>query len=1586
MAEKNSKTKNAESTPKATGTKTTTSKDTTAKKAESSAKATTSAKSTTAKASVTKAESTKATSSKATAEKAETKKTAMAEKTTSNSKATNASKTTTANKSTKATTTTTKAVTKATATKDTAKVASSTKSSIAKENKAETKDIDNVATKNSSASKTEPKSANTKVEAKATENKTATKTSAKTSNKVDSKADTNVTSKSSTKGNTKADLKTAEQPKATTAKVEQKNTAKAENKTVANKVTTSTADTKTTKKIADKAQTKEAKNSSAKEEIVASKAEDNKAEKSKFDFSAMFAFGKKNNTENNAETNVKKPKANNNNKQDNQKVSFKDKMVAMVAGKNKQENTSTATKAVSNSNGQGKTTFVDFFKGNKIRLFAIIALALFLMFIFILSISLGVVNANKNKLPSNSSQSIKSDSITTGSTYDYEYRTTATAGYNAEILGYVDRKIPTEVSYESASGLAEKYYPKYGYTPQGMSDASLRQKLVNEAIQLCTIHTRIGSDGYPKNTYDKMDKDGNLYLNGQRVTGSPNKLYKHISSVGMYYGDISNDEKAVIKKMTFNPRSFHTQEMYNVTGLYAPAGEVIKVEISKEDMDRTGGVLIHIGQALYNRKANNIWVAKGQMQRFPVILNSMMITKNTAEYIAEKDVYVGYIGSFLGGPIYVTNSNASFHRITTSFSMTISGGVTYSHFILGHTTPEEFDANKDSTVPYFDLEVWDNGVLHSGPKIYAQNYSYDDLYKVAVLWDKITSVTTYGYNQNIVFLYDPFVAAGAAVAFPTQGAVNCPGSWMANSLNYEGLRKSGGWGNLHEYHHNFQGYGVGAGGEVTNNALTLVSYALFTQISSSRQMGNFGATGLGGWNRYTVATWALEQVKRIQNPNQNPENGNKGLSLYATLLHNFGPDAFMQVRKLGGGQSYQNYFKKWEEVTHYNMTYYFSEMLRANEVQPGTITDEWLKANSNPNYPMFVPVSSVYQTGRGYNYDNVNKFNKTMQPYVIAYGQDFTIDLSPYTLLADGNHKSGSIVLPEGFSYKVKSITQPENGVITRIGNDNYLYNLSPNDKLMTGEIYVTLEITKDDNAFVVEDVDLILEFEQSHELTGRMLERTTYNFDGDTKYTSAKEAFINGYAGNTGITTGDNKNPTQNSNTDIWMTADQANEANSHNSVMEVKGKFLISESGKYRFQIRGRYNVALFLAVNEIPEKNSDFPYSCEYTDNRGGSANFPTANNEQVEGTYIELDLKYGDWVYLRAVMVSTTTPRTSFIGVGMGKVPDPMPQVDDNGNPLLDSDGNPLPDIQNPTTISYATAYRESYQPAENHFNPEYYYTKNLIYGYKETNQQVIDTKQTIVETNYVPNNEKVDLVDKLVDGNKNTAIFTKDKSFSADNPLYFIIKHEQPITASIFTIHVIKNQEGYRPHRGLKLYISNDCENWKMILNTQAGEASNQKQIFEFDKLYTFQYYKLVIESSHWPHSSSLLKISELEFTYKFLLNNGTQIALGDKNVKLTGSWDIQKVISKFGRVYVGKNNSAIQFEFTGNRLLLLSVLENNNFEVYIDGKKVNSMDFEKTDTAYKPSYISPELEIKTHSVIIKCLGESNFESIVIYKS
>ncbi|MDE5618699.1 MAG: M60 family metallopeptidase, partial [Clostridia bacterium] len=639
-------------------------------------------------------------------------------------------------------------------------------------------------------------------------------------------------------------------------------------------------------------------------------------------------------------------------------------------------------------------------------------------------------------------------------------------------------------------------------------------------------HTNSGNGNtYPAGAYTWMDKDGYLYsgTTAEPVTaveknGVQRQLYEHTAAKGMYLGDVSDDEPRIVKEVSLRPRGYGS---YSVTGLYAPAGEVIKVEISEEDMNATGGITIHIGQALYNGQANNIWAAKGQMQRFPIILNTMSVTKSTATL--KDGVYTAYVGSFLGGPLYIRNTSAS-------FTATISGCVTYSHFILGSTTKEEFEENAKSSAPYFDLEVWNYGVLHSGPKAYAKNFSYDDLYKAAILWEKVSSVTTTGSSQGIVFLYDPFVAAGAAVAFPGRSSVNCPSGWMSNSLNYNSIVSSGAWGNFHEYHHNFQGYGVGNGGEVTNNGMTLVSYALFTKISAKRGLGNFGAEGLGGWNNYTSATLAMEETFKIARAGESPSNGNQGLALYATLLHNFGANNYIQAKyqqqSHSYGQTYTGYMRAWQDVTHNNMTYFFKEILQGID---DSVAEQW----GNTDYPMFVPVSSVYQTGRSYMYDGEKKYFQTMQPYVIPFGVDYIIDLSKYTV-SNGQYVSGSIVIPEGFSYKVKSITSPAHGSLAIV--DDYNFKFTPDkNNLRSGQIIVTLEIVKNDKAFSVADVDLVLEFEQSHETNKTTLTRTTYTYTADTMYTDAQEAYNNGYKGYESVATSDHSNPTQNCNTDIW-------------------------------------------------------------------------------------------------------------------------------------------------------------------------------------------------------------------------------------------------------------------------------------------------------------------------------------------------------------------------------------------------------------------------------------------------------------------
>ena len=332
--------------------------------------------------------------------------------------------------------------------------------------------------------------------------------------------------------------------------------------------------------------------------------------------------------------------------------------------------------------------------------------------------------------------------------FNANHPTFSKVGISMEYLGNVERHMPTVAD----EGLER--YPVYGQT---LANATADEK---KAILSEDSFLRASAS-----TYDSMDSEGNLYLNGA-ATGR--KLYKHTAAEGMYCGDVADDEQAIIKRITLDSRPSGN----HLTGLYAPAGEVVKVEMSDEDFAKTGGLIVYIGQVLANGQANNIWEAR-DFNRMPVIVNTMTTKASTS-----------YVGSYLGGPIYIKPVNAN-----TSFSVTISGAVSYSHFILGYTTEEEFEMNKESSAPYFDMEIWDRCVRHSGPKKYAEAFDYDDIYQAAVLWEKISTVSTQvpsGSNTaiGIDFLYDPFVAAGSMVAFVGRNTVNCPLSSMSAALDY----------------------------------------------------------------------------------------------------------------------------------------------------------------------------------------------------------------------------------------------------------------------------------------------------------------------------------------------------------------------------------------------------------------------------------------------------------------------------------------------------------------------------------------------------------------------------------------------------------------------------------------------------------------------------------------------------------------------------------------------------------------------------------------------------------------------------------
>lgn len=1208
--------------------------------------------------------------------------------------------------------------------------------------------------------------------------------------------------------------------------------------------------------------------------------------------------------------------------------------------------------------------------GNKTVRISIVAV---LAFILIGSLILGII------LGAKACKKIKDPGLPVNVTkpYDTNKKGTTIVGYAAEQLGTVERIIPQTTKNEGLDA-----YPTYGYTLKsviGSSDdkVAARNALIAESSYLTATGTWNAGGG----NYKWMDSEGKLY-NGTTAAPEPTldkngqhrQIYKHSASVGLYFGDVADDEPGIIKSVTMRPRSY--TRGYGVTGVYAPAGEVIKIEMSEADMNATGGIVIHIGQALYNGKANNIWAAKGQMQRIPHLLNTMVVDKNTS--VLQNGVYTAYVGSFIGGPIYIRNE-------TATFTVTISGGVTYSHFILGYTTQDEFEKNAKSSTPYFDLEIWDTGVLHSGPKYYAQSFSYDDIYKVAVLWDKVASVTTTGSTQGIVFLFDPFVAAGAAVAFPGQGSVNCPAGWMNGALNYNTIVSSGAWGNFHEYHHNFQGYGVGAGGEVTNNGMTLVSYALFTKISSHRGISGYGGAGLGGWNSYTSATWALNEVLKIAKPDENPSNGNKGLSLYATLLHNFGPDAYIQSkiqqRSKHYGESYQGYLRAWQDITHQDMTYYFKDILQGIDE---TTAAKW----RNADYPTFVPISSVYQTGRSYTFDGEKKYITTMQPYVIPTEYDFTVDLSKYTA-PSGQYASGSVMLPDGFDYTVKAISDPENGSIVNkdLGGKKFTYR--PDGTKRSGKIVVTLGLTKTNAGIVtnrLDDVDLVLEFEPSHETNKTKLKRTTYTYAAADMYTDAETAYENNFAGYTGTPTEwDHSNPTQNCNTDIWFftdanadkfpNADPIKHKIKDNTIEVIDGKLYFEDAGKYRIYLRGRKNCAVYYSVD------GGATYQLGAAVKNGSGSGF-YANDPN---SYFDLELKEHSWVYVKEILI-VQSAASSYIGLGTAKWTEPMFTMtededgtihyfDYQGHEVTEEEANNA-ELIAPTKASYVNAYRPSYEfPSNASFETDYFYTRKYTYSYSVKHN---DLQQSIVGDPKCPDNFPIE---NLFDNDLTTAC-SSPAVVTPTDPWELTVDLGKTIQANRFVLTGRLNNNAGNQNQtpdSITLYVGETLEDMREVMSFDNGNVNGVTLQFDFPAA-TFRYYRLVVRKTVQGRFAA---IANIEFSNN--IPNGNHITPDNEMFTYQGVWQGAQANSSFGHVYVANKGASMSFEFTGTRLMLLSsAAYGKNFEVYIDGQKIDSIAVKEDPSPFAVSYISSELTAGKHTVTVQCLGETNIDSVVTF--
>ncbi len=1068
-------------------------------------------------------------------------------------------------------------------------------------------------------------------------------------------------------------------------------------------------------------------------------------------------------------------------------------------------------------------------------------------------------------------------------------------GVAYSVVGKVDRKKP-ELKNEGLSR-----YPVYGQNLSKLSEESdedftaLKNAILAENAKL-NADPNATLSGTCSN-YDSMDENGYLYLSGQPVLDSNDnhrRLYKHTASENMYFGNVSDSESAVIKQIKIQPRQMGNY----ITGLYAPAGEVIKLTLSEEDLNKTGGFNIFVGATLANGQANNIWLAK-DFCRMPVIANKMPVNKDVCTYDENSKTYTCYFGSYLGGPVYIGSP-----KVKKEFKVEISGAVEYPHFIYGLTTEDEYKELLKSSAPYFDLEVFDNTVRFSGPRVCSDKYSYSELMNAAELWDKIARVSKQvptGSNSayGIDFLFEPFVAAGGAVAFVGRNTVNCPTDWMDSCLNVENFVNNGAWGNIHEFNHHFQNFGLPNGGEVTNNAISLVEYSLFTKISSKRSLNDKSLTD---WNVYTDPSRAL----RILLDNSESGAAVGSLDAYATVLHSFGQSVFIESTQNGSGVD--NWYKNLCNLTHYNFYYYFTEILHQ------TVSSSVAEEIETKNYPTYVPVACIYQTGTKYNFDGDTRKITTVQPFeFVGETYDFNIE--------------SLIKIPDGFTTTNVSVGKPQYGKIVKISED--LYRFIPSKEKVSGDIDVKISMIKNDNAFKVEDVTLVFGLKKQQQ---RIADRTTYYFDSDllTVFKDVDDAVAKNYAGYNSFSTYESTfNGAECAA--VWWNS----EGVLLNAITEYNSKIYITENNIYRFSIRGKY-ANLYISFDGV-----NYQSVAKAGETYNNNFNVCVQNGE-----YKDYQLKRGQTVYLKAVVMHVDVERCAFV-VGMGTVK--------NGSAALD-------DATKKTTV-----YNVNYQPEK--FESDYFYTRE----YQKENFSVkTNDCLSVVSTNFSPWDSTTELKN-LFDGDSATFMHNKQYEYvSETSPFEMVIDLGKTIKANRVVMYGRDNNS--QTPMSYQLFGGTDIENMLLLceyVNEPLKNGCNQIGNFDYTE---FRYYKLVVTKTN----ANYICLSEIEFGIDF--SNGKLISPDDKSVNYYGQWVIKYDLSTFGHSYVS-SEGYLELDFVGTQIAVIAQTgQTAKFTVSIDGGEEFYCEF---DGINELMFLSKEIEDKPHKIVIKAVTEIDIVAFAV---
>ena len=956
--------------------------------------------------------------------------------------------------------------------------------------------------------------------------------------------------------------------------------------------------------------------------------------------------------------------------------------------------------------------------------------------------------------------------------------------------------------------------------------------------------------------YDEIDENGNLFLKGESIG---KQLYKHKFSKDLYGGNIDDNEKSVIKTMKINPIS----PTNYITGLYAPPGEVIKIEFSNNDLENIGGSLeFIIGQVTQDGVGSDNSKNVG-LQRIPILYNKLIITKNP-----------GYIGSFIGGPIYI--SNPSKRKI---FTLTISNAVPYKHIIYGITSKEEFEQMDSFSAPFFELDVRDS-IRYSGPLQVIEGLNYENLINNLIFWDKCVRTSKKipggsGTIKGIHFLFDPCVNTPGALAVAIVGQYWCqvPLSFKM-ALNYETVTKYGAWGHIHELNHHYQYFGFSSSvlNEVTNNIVNLVEYIMYSQISGLRnEYSEAAITTVSGNHRNLNPEFCLNSLVN------SPPTADNEIRFYEPILQAFGYDLFIKVTQYGKGKGGVDlFYQALTETLHYDFTYYVEKILNLK------ISENIITECQSHGYHIFIPVSSIYQTGRYFNYESHQYFSNTSLPYRIPRGGPSKLDFI--------NH----IIVPNGFTYEIKEITEPHYGKLEKISD--LLYTYTPDEiEDLSGIIKLTLHLQNAEEG-ISTNVRLGLNFQVDNSQSVQ----TNYLYD-NIIYTSIYDAIekdFEGYASMEFLTNFQGSmSGIKEGNIGIW------------------EGKFKIDDEGyKYILYKGGRGPSVLYAKIND----------ETEYTKIGEIAIN---QNSYMFSGTskaFYQIDLEKDDIVYFKVYLLGKdlSNGATAWINLGISKT--------DDASQVRTLDNNDIIGINAEIDQPYVFYSGDPYK-TDKIFNSNSFFDYTLI---------------EVSSTNFFSwDNSPVYNLEKMIDNNENTYMHTRqDLRISKASPLIL----DFDLGKLYYFDYIIFNRgpkiKGWNLPLNLNLLTSEDGINWN-----EEGEFTTEKsgeRLAELNigkKLYT-RYIRFEITKQI---EGNYVAIATIEFIEKNLLLYQKM----PEYVEFEGKEDIDINFDNFpyfGHSYILKENCAISFlidETTGIRIKVCHKYD-SAISLIVDNDKNNKINIQ----------------------------------------